>query len=120
VAGEAKKMAPIMHKFVNGAAMDEGSSSLLSAYKVEGEQHEKPAKNRPGQQLAHRDDGKGYGLNDSADDGLSHVETSWDRASQSSDSLRRRSDLRQMLLSLQWRDRAGFAPASSFRLQKLI
>ena len=48
VAGEAKKMASVMYKFVHSPAMEERRGSLFRTDKVDCQQHHETAKNRPG------------------------------------------------------------------------
>jgi hypothetical protein len=122
VAGEAEQMTPVVEELVDSAAMDEGGGSLLCADEVEREKHHKTAEECPGQKLAEGNDGKRDWLGDRAGNCLCHDETSWDRASQIKYEIdyEGRTGLRQVLRRLQWRDRAGVPPASSFHLQLLF
>src|SRR6202044_1333252 len=56
VTGEAQQMPSVVHEFVHVAAMNQRSSSLLCADKVNRQQHQQAAKQSPGQKLIDRND----------------------------------------------------------------
>jgi hypothetical protein len=82
VAGEAKQMAAIMKKLVDGAAVDQRGGALLRTDEIDRQQHQEPAEDGPGQKLAEGDGRDGDWRMDGTGNRLCHDETSWDRASQ--------------------------------------
>ena len=77
MAGKSEKVAAVVHKLMDCAAMNERGCSLLGADKINGQQQEEPAKNCPWQDFLQRNRGYGEGLwSESAGYGLSHSRTS--------------------------------------------
>jgi hypothetical protein len=117
VTGKAEQMPSVMHEFVHVPAMNKRGSSLLSADEIDRQQHQQSAEHSPGQKLTDRDNRKRNGLRNRSGGRGGHLETSWDRASR----VERigdegRTGSRPYFGRLQWRDRSGIPPASSFHL----
>jgi hypothetical protein len=72
VAGKAEKMASVVQKLVDGAALNEGGSALLRADEVDHQQEEKAAEQSPREQIADGDDGQGDWLRDGLDGIVRH------------------------------------------------
>jgi len=121
VAGKAEQMASVVEELMDGAAVDQRGRTLLRTDEVDRQQHQQTAKERPGQKFAEGDDGKRDWLGNRSAYGVGHDETSWDRASQIRDELTTKEGLAYdgRESRLQWRDRSGVSPASSFHLQLL-
>jgi hypothetical protein len=47
VAREAKKVAAVVHEFVNHAALNQGSGSLFGTHEVDQKQHQQTAEQSP-------------------------------------------------------------------------
>jgi hypothetical protein len=79
VAGKSEKMTAIVHEFMDGMALNERGCSLFGADKVNRQQQEDPAKNRPWQNFLHWNSGDedrlrrectGYGMSHSKTSGI--------------------------------------------------
>ena len=55
MAGEAEKVAAVMHEFVDAGAGEQRGRTLLGADEIKRHEAEQAGEDRPGQQLAERD-----------------------------------------------------------------
>src|ERR1700722_19870526 len=105
-------MPRIVHELVHVHAPNKRCCTLLRAHEINRKQENKAAKNGPGKNLPKRNCRDGNRSMSGQCFNVSHV-ASWDCASRPIQASKE--DLADGKKSrLQWRDRAGFAPASNF------